>query len=222
MALEQIKLDDLTWAEMVASIRRRIPADSGGQWTLHSPVDPGMTLLELFAWLLEQRVYWLDQIPCSLVRTALRLLGERTRPTVPAATVLQFPSDSFSAVKAKTEMRRVESNPAIIFSTDAALTLLPVAEYSDSKQSRVGLYVAGQDRTQDLRQGRIVRLFPSDGSRAEIRIVFWLTEQLQHQNNSEPFSLLFQLETSLKIPLQWSPDALEKVEPPARIAWPTA
>ncbi|HMF57059.1 MAG TPA: hypothetical protein VK619_12015, partial [Pyrinomonadaceae bacterium] len=219
MALEQVKLDDLTWAEMVTSIRRRIPADSGGSWTLHAPVDPGMTLLELFAWLLEQRVYWLDQIPCSLVRTALRLLGESTRPTQPAATVLQFPPDSFKTIQAKTEMRRAESYPAIIFSTDEGVTLLPVAEYGESKQSRVSLYVAGQDRTQDLRQGRVVPLFPSDGSRAEIKIVFWLTEQLQNVAHSEPFSLLFQLETSSSIPAQWSPDAVEGVNPPATITF---
>ncbi len=219
MALEQVKLDDLTWAEMVASIRRRIPADSGGQWTLHSPVDPGITLLELFAWLLEQRVYWLDQIPGPLVRNALRLLGEDARATVPAATVLQFPSDSFKPVKAKTEMLRAETNPAIIFSTDDDLMLLPVAQYRDSKQSRIGLYVAGQDRTQDLRQGRIVQLFPPDGSRAEIKIVLWLTEPLQHPKSNEPFALLFQLETSSKIVPQWSPAALERVAPPARISW---
>ena len=41
MALDPIKLDDLTWNEMVVAIRRRIPAASGGQWTLHAPVDPG-------------------------------------------------------------------------------------------------------------------------------------------------------------------------------------
>ncbi|HEY9283481.1 MAG TPA: hypothetical protein VIP46_08510, partial [Pyrinomonadaceae bacterium] len=84
--LETVKLDDLTWGEMVAAVRRRVAAASAGQWTLHAPVDPGITLLELFAYLLEQRVYWMDQVPDSLVRGALSLLGERPRATQAAAT----------------------------------------------------------------------------------------------------------------------------------------
>jgi hypothetical protein len=57
MAIPQITLDDLTWADLSAAARGRIPAGSNGRWTLHAPVDPGITLLELHAWLLEQRLY---------------------------------------------------------------------------------------------------------------------------------------------------------------------
>ena len=90
MTLPAPKLDDLTWADMMAAIRRRIPAESDGTWTLHAPVDPGVTLLELFAYLLEQRLYWLDQVPDALVIAILRLLGlEPPRPARPAATVLR-------------------------------------------------------------------------------------------------------------------------------------
>ena len=46
MALDRVVLDDLDWKGMVDAIRRRIPAASDGQWTLHAPVDPGVTLLE--------------------------------------------------------------------------------------------------------------------------------------------------------------------------------
>ncbi|URM88812.1 hypothetical protein LUW75_00900 [Streptomyces sp. MRC013] len=75
MTLPVPKLDDLTWADMTAAVRRRVPAESDGLWTLHAPVDPGVTLLELFAYLLEQRLYWLDQVPDALVTAVLRLLG---------------------------------------------------------------------------------------------------------------------------------------------------
>ena len=75
MTLPAPLLDDLSWADMMAAIRRRIPAESDGVWTLHAPDDPGITLLELFAYLLEQRLYWLDQVPDALVVAILRLLG---------------------------------------------------------------------------------------------------------------------------------------------------
>ena len=40
MTLPAPKLDDLTWADMMAAIRRRIPAESGGRWTLHALALP--------------------------------------------------------------------------------------------------------------------------------------------------------------------------------------
>src|SRR5262245_34276078 len=168
MALEPVTLDDLTWNEMILAIRRRIAADSDGKWTLHATVDPGVTLLELFAWLLEQRVYWMDQVPDALVRAALKLLGEEMRQAQSAATVLQFPARAFKIVSASTAMLLLKRQPSLIFSTDQALTLLPV--------ERLGLSIGGRDRTADLDQGRTMRLFPADCSAAEVNIVLWLKE----------------------------------------------
>ena len=90
MALDRVVLDDLDWKGMVDAIRRRIPAASDGQWTLHAPVDPGITLLELFAWQLEQRLYRMDQVPDTLNRALLSMLGTRPRRTRYARTVLQL------------------------------------------------------------------------------------------------------------------------------------
>ena len=75
MALKELTLDDLTWDAMVKAVRGRIAAASSGAWSLHAPVDPGVTFIELYAWLLEQRLYWLDQVPDSLTLAALNLLG---------------------------------------------------------------------------------------------------------------------------------------------------
>ena len=80
MPLEPLTLDDLTWADFVAASLRRIPAASGGRWTLHAPVDPGVTLLELYAWLFDQRLYWMDQVPDALTRALLTLLGISPAP----------------------------------------------------------------------------------------------------------------------------------------------
>src|SRR5204862_7427263 len=86
MALPALALDDFTWDDLVAATRRHIPAASAGAWTLHAPVDPGVTLVELYAWLLEQRLFWLDQVPETLVRALLKLLGDPPHAVVPAAT----------------------------------------------------------------------------------------------------------------------------------------
>src|SRR5690349_19874795 len=95
MTLAPVVLDDLTWDQLVAAIRQRIPAESAGNWTLQAPVDPGITFLDLFAYLAEPRLYWLDQVPDAFVVAVLELLGlDGPKPAVPAATVLQFaPAD---------------------------------------------------------------------------------------------------------------------------------
>ena len=78
MALEPLILDDLTWDDLVQAARSRIPAASRGAWTLHAPVDPGITLLELFAAQLEERLFWLDQ-PCDAVAVGAKRLHLRCR-----------------------------------------------------------------------------------------------------------------------------------------------
>ena len=221
MALEPVKLDDLTWNDMVTAIRSRIAADSEGRWTLHAPVDPGITLLELFAWLLEQRLYWMDQVPDSLERAALALLGvDGPKPAQTAATVLTLYDRSqqlqaFRTVGAETKFKPVHtSRPPLVFSTESAFTFLPVL--SDQP---VTLQIGGVDRTADLRQGRVLRLFPADGSFREVKLVLRLRDLVPATPPKEQFTLFFKLRVSADILSQWSPEANSDVPVPVDISW---
>src|SRR5260370_23806610 len=166
MTLAPLQLDDLTWDDMVAAIRRRIPAESQGNWTLHAPADPGITLLELFAYLLEQRLYWLNQVPDAFVVAVLRLLGlDGPLPAVPAATVLQITADlgnpAVFTVPAGTGFTR-DPRGEVVFTVDDPVTVLPVRS--------LALRAGEQDRTADLLAGRGVDLLPADGGPGEARI----------------------------------------------------
>ncbi len=66
-------LDDRTYSDLVAEARARIPAITP-DWTDHNPSDPGITLLELFAWLSEALIYQADQLPDERYDAFLRLL----------------------------------------------------------------------------------------------------------------------------------------------------
>lgn len=218
MAIEPLLLDDLEWQGMVDSIRRRIPAASGGNWTLHAPVDPGVTLLELYAALLEQRVFQLDQTPDALMRAALALLGETPRPTAVATTVMELTGTPFQQVEDGTELRLSARTPRLVFTTgrprapeDPArrLTLLPL--------ERLELAINGQDRTQDLLHGRLVRLFPADGKPAEARIVLWLRQTIPPPPVA-PFGLLVEIDAPSRIRPSWDPEAVD-ARPPAGISW---
>jgi hypothetical protein len=62
MALPVPSLDDRTFEDLVAEGRTMIPRYFP-PWTDHNVSDPGMTLLELFAFLLEAAIYQLDRVP---------------------------------------------------------------------------------------------------------------------------------------------------------------
>ena len=220
MALQPVKLDDLDWKGMVESIRRRIPAASDGHWTLHAPVDPGVTLLELFAWQLEQRLYWMDQVPDALSRAELALLGARPARTGCAVTVLQpwpdppAPPAFGASLPRRTEFELVGSEPPVVFSTLTPLTPLRL-----KPQKGLRIWIGEQERTRDLEEGRIFRLFPADGGKASLRIELDLEQPLPASPNRGWFNLFVRLRTSGAIAPQWSAEAAHGVPPPAQLVW---
>ena len=220
MPISAVPLDDLTWADLTTAARGRIPAASNGRWTLHAPVDPGVTLLELHAWLLEQRLYWMDQVPDALTRGALTLLGESARDATCASTVLCFEASQLARVPAGTQMNLQDSDPLLIFSTFADVTLLPVASEdanNGAQQPLFGLRVGGVDRFTDLMAGRDVCLFTAGSANEEIEISLKLTQSLPAAGSSGDITLLFVLSSG--VPPQWSAAAADDVAPPLSLSW---
>ncbi len=62
MPLPLPNLDDRTWNDLVEEAKALIPFYAP-QWTDHNVHDPGITLIELFAWLTEMDIYQLNRIP---------------------------------------------------------------------------------------------------------------------------------------------------------------
>ena len=71
----ELTIDDLTFVDLLKIALDDLPGASAGAWTMHGPLDPGITLLELFAWRLEQRLFAAEQVTEPVVRSGLRLLG---------------------------------------------------------------------------------------------------------------------------------------------------
>lgn len=74
MALPLPVLDDRTYAELADEARALIPGLAPA-WTDHNPSDPGITLVELFAWLVEMQHFRADQVPPEHTRAFLSLLN---------------------------------------------------------------------------------------------------------------------------------------------------
>lgn len=223
MPLDPVVLDDLTWSDLMSLVRSRIPAASSGRWTLHAPVDPGITLLELYAHLFELRLYWMDQ-PCdNRVRALLRLLGASPRPVGSAATVLAASATEGGELPASTPFDLADDGPSrstsppLRFTTRDDQTLLPLSEPGGG----VGLIVGGVDRSIDLARGRKPSLFPLPDdlpphAAPSFDIVLRLGGPMP--SSGPPMGLLIDIDAPSSIPAEWLPGAAE-IAPPTRLTW---
>ncbi len=89
MSLPSPNLDDRTFAQLVAEAKRRASL-ACRDWTDLSDSDPGIVLLELFAYLTETMIYRLNRVPDKVYVELLRLLGVTLRPPTAALTELSF------------------------------------------------------------------------------------------------------------------------------------
>jgi hypothetical protein len=67
-------LDDRSYADLLEEARTLLPS-LAPEWTNHNPSDPGVTLVELFAWISEMLVWRTNQVPDQNVRVFLQLLN---------------------------------------------------------------------------------------------------------------------------------------------------
>jgi predicted phage baseplate assembly protein len=93
MPLPLPNLDDRRWADLVEEGRALIPRYAP-EWTDHNVHDPGITLIELFAWLAEQDIYRLNRVPERHRRKFLALIGFNPEPSHAARTMLSFIPDA--------------------------------------------------------------------------------------------------------------------------------
>ena len=80
MPLNLPNLDDRRYEDLVDEARALIPG-LAPEWTDHNPSDPGITLIELFAYLTEMQIFRLNRITDENVRTFLKLLDPDRQPS---------------------------------------------------------------------------------------------------------------------------------------------
>ncbi len=125
MYLPAPDLDDRKFQDLVNDAKRLIPTFCP-TWTDHNVSDPGVTLIELFAWMTEQLLYRLNQVPDKNYVAFLDLLGVRLRPPTAARGAVTFTLTAPVAegnrvlIPRWTEVatERTEAEEAIIFTTD--------------------------------------------------------------------------------------------------------
>jgi predicted phage baseplate assembly protein len=87
MPLPVPSLDDRSFEDLFQEARNRIQAHTP-EWTQINPGDPGVALIDLFAWLAETILYRQNLIPLRQRRAFLNLLAIPMRPATPASGVV--------------------------------------------------------------------------------------------------------------------------------------
>lgn len=131
MSIPVPNLDDRSFADLVAGARERI-RQIAPEWTDLSVHDPGITIVEAFAYLTDTLMYRLNRVPDKLYAVYLNLLGTSLYPPSTAEAMLEFSR----ATAGNQEIRiprgtqvscppGVPGSPQPVFTTTAAATLAP-------------------------------------------------------------------------------------------------
>ena len=89
MTLPVPQLDNRTFQSIVDEAKRKIP-ELLPEWTNHNVSDPGVALIELFAWMTDLTLFQLNQVPDAFYTHMLNLVGFEPFAAAPAHAELTF------------------------------------------------------------------------------------------------------------------------------------
>lgn len=138
MALPVPKLDTRTWEELTTEARTLLPR-LAPDWTDHNLHDPGITLMELLAWLSELLLFRVDRVSPAMRRAFLRLVGVTPDAAGVAGTAVAFRpvASAVSPTSLPSRTRVGDRAGTTTFETVGALTVAPVwLELGDEGTSR--------------------------------------------------------------------------------------
>jgi len=130
MPLPTVNLDDRRFDDIVEQAKQLIPQYCP-EWTDHNTSDPGIALIEVFAWMTDLLLYRVNQVPDKMLVKFLEMIGLQLDPpraaVVPVTFYLSAAQPEALRIPAGTEVAtvRTEVSEAIVFSTEDDLTILP-------------------------------------------------------------------------------------------------
>src|SRR5687768_5810850 len=128
MPLPVPNLDDRRFQDILDEARRLIPRYCP-EWTDHNLSDPGITLLELFAWMTDMMLCRLNRVPDKNYVKFLELIGVHLEAAKPATVDVTFrltaPHAEDVIIPQGTEVAtvRTDTQEAITFASDRDLTI---------------------------------------------------------------------------------------------------
>lgn len=130
MPLPTANLDDRRFDDLVEQAKQLIPHYCP-EWTDHNTSDPGIALIEVFAWMTDLLLHRVNQVPDKMFVKFLEMIGLTLDPpraaVAPITFYLSAPQRDALTIPAGTEVAtvRTEVSEAIVYSTETPLTIVP-------------------------------------------------------------------------------------------------
>ena len=182
-------LDDRTYEDIVEEAIRLIPQYCP-EWTNFNRSDPGITLVQLFAWMTEMIIYRLNKVPDRNYLAFLNLMGIRRQPPQSARTVLSFEVSGSSESVVVPSGTAVATTPtgdrkAVTFETESDLLVINneilrcVSQYHEQFT----------DLTEQIRGDASFDIF--EGNRTVERYIYLGDERLENFTEAAILTLRF-------------------------------
>ena len=151
MALRDLapSIDNRRFDDLVDEVRSRIPRYTP-EWTDVNDNEPGMAILQVFAWLTELQLYRLGQVPQLNRLKFLELLGVELAPAEPSRTEISFPlmvtaprTSVIIPQRTQVAAQAPDGGPPLVFETEQALVavrarLAVIQVFDGADHRRVG------------------------------------------------------------------------------------
>jgi predicted phage baseplate assembly protein len=130
MVLPAPDLDDRHFQDLVDGAKRLVQTRCP-QWTDHNVSDPGVTLIEAYAYMVDQLIYRLNRVPDRNYVKFLELIGVQLRPPSAGRGEVTFwlsaPQPNTVVVREGTEVAtpRTDVDEPVVFTTTRRLDILP-------------------------------------------------------------------------------------------------
>lgn len=141
MSIPMQNLDDKTFDQLVEEAKKLIPLYSQ-QWTDYNWSDPGITFIDLFAWLTEMMLYRINTVTDRHRLKYLKLLGFSPRPLEAAKVDITFIPEIDVSIRMGTEVSaKIDaSGKSISFELDDNITITPVTLEKVIVDTRRGIF----------------------------------------------------------------------------------
>ncbi len=189
MPLQLPVLDDRTYEQLLEDAKRRIPSHTP-EWTnFDVESDPGITLVQLFAFLTDNLLYRANRIPERNRLKFLQLLGIPLQPAAPAEGLVAIRNER-GPVQALTLRPGVTATAGSVrFLTRSGLTVLPIEgqvyykQPVDTASSRHADLLRQFDA---VRQARLAQAAAVGSATPQVDLRFYETMPLKLPTASEP------------------------------------
>ena len=218
MPLVAPNLDDRNFARIVAEAKTLIPRYTP-EWTDFNESDPGITLVELFAWMTELLLYRLNRVPDRNYIEFLRLIGIELEPAQPAQVELTFSlarNDLDVVLIPKgTQVAAAAAGGArpMLFETDETLIAL------GAKLAAVQSFDGSSYSSETTKNGAPGQTFAPFGPRAREGAALLLGFDSPLPFTEQQVNLLVYVHTDDKNPITHCDIDLATMPPPATLAW---